>query len=79
MSSSDSDSARDAARLNWLESIRLCVTIIAVMVDKLLHYLVDPQIVVDPKLYRQEQDNMEYLLSLIPRLVFYFCLDLSLC
>jgi dedicator of cytokinesis protein 3 len=78
VSSSDSDSARDAARLNWLESIRLCVTIIAVMVDKLQHYLVDPQIVVDPKLYRQEQDNMEYLLSLIPRLAFHFGLDLTL-
>ncbi|KII92851.1 hypothetical protein PLICRDRAFT_696130 [Plicaturopsis crispa FD-325 SS-3] len=65
----DSDSARDAARVSWLESIRLCVTIIAVMLDKLQQKLVDPAIVGDRTKLRQEQDNVEYLLSLLPRLL----------
>jgi len=65
--SSDSESARDAARVGWLESIRLCVTIVAVMLDKLQHNLVAPAIIADRHLFRQEQDNVEYLLSLLPR------------
>lgn len=66
-SSTDSDAARDAARVSWLESIRLCVTIIAVMLDKLQENLVSPTVVNDRHLFRQEQDNVEYLLSLLPR------------
>ncbi|KAG5221299.1 C2 domain in Dock180 and Zizimin protein-domain-containing protein [Salix suchowensis] len=38
--SGDIDSAPDAARVNWLENIRLCVTIVAVMLDKLQQNLV---------------------------------------
>jgi dedicator of cytokinesis protein 3 len=65
--SSDSEAVRDAARVGWLESIRLCVTIVAVMLDKLQHNLVAPTIIADRHLFRQEQDNVEYLLSLLPR------------
>lgn len=63
----DSESARDAARVSWLESIRLCVTTVAVMLDKLQQHLVSPTVVADRNLLRQEQDNVEYLLSLLPR------------
>lgn len=63
----DSESARDAARISWLESVRLCVTTVAVMLDKLQQNLVSPSITVDRNLLRQEQDNVEYLLSLLPR------------
>ncbi|KAF8972959.1 cytoplasmic protein [Flammula alnicola] len=67
--SNDSESARDAARVNWLESVRLCITIIAVMLDKLQCNLTDPAILADRKAYRQEQDNIECLLPLLPRLL----------
>ncbi|KAJ3508883.1 hypothetical protein NLJ89_g5517 [Agrocybe chaxingu] len=67
--SNDTEAARDAARVNWLESIRLCVTIVAVMLDKLQQNLTNPAIVADRKAYRQEQDNVECLLSLLPRLL----------
>ncbi|KAL5528219.1 DCK1 [Sanghuangporus sanghuang] len=65
----DSESARDSARVGWLESIRICVTIIAVMLDKLQQNLVNPTTASDRNLLRQEQDNVEYLLSLMPRLL----------
>jgi hypothetical protein len=65
----DSESARDAARISWLESVRLCVTTVAVMLDKLQQNLVSPSVIADRNLLRQEQDNVEYLLSLLPRQV----------
>ncbi|KXN90212.1 Dedicator of cytokinesis protein 3 [Leucoagaricus sp. SymC.cos] len=68
-STHDSDAVRDAARLTWLESIRLCITIIAVMLDKLQQNLVKPEIRVDNRKYRQEQENVDCLLSLLPRLL----------
>ncbi|KAJ7129841.1 C2 domain in Dock180 and Zizimin proteins-domain-containing protein [Mycena crocata] len=67
--SNDSESAKDAARVSWLESIRLCVTIVAVMLDKLQQNLVDPAIVGDRNRFRKEQDNVENLLPLLPRLL----------
>lgn len=63
----DSEATKDAARVNWLENIRLCVTIIAVMLDKLCTSLVQPGILADKGLLRKEQDNVDYLLSLLPR------------
>ncbi|KAG5646304.1 hypothetical protein DXG03_003901 [Asterophora parasitica] len=67
--SNDNEAARDAARVSWLESIRLCVTIVAVMLDKLQENLVNPEVVADRLALRAEQDNVEYLLSLLPRLL----------
>ncbi|KAI9511148.1 C2 domain in Dock180 and Zizimin proteins-domain-containing protein [Russula earlei] len=67
--SGDDESAIDGARVSWLESIRLCVTIIALMLDKLQQKLVDPDILADRNALRQEQDNVDYLLSLLPRLL----------
>ena len=63
----DDSSAVDAARVSWLESIRLCVTIVALMLDKLQQKLVDPDILGDRNALRQEQDNVECLLALLPR------------
>ena len=63
----DSDSAKDAARIAWLESVRLSVTVVAVMLDKLQQSLVNPTILADRNLLRQEHYNVEYLLSLFPR------------
>ncbi|KAJ7502758.1 C2 domain in Dock180 and Zizimin proteins-domain-containing protein [Mycena galericulata] len=67
--SNDSESVKDAARVSWLESIRLCVTIVAVMLDKLQQNLVSPAIVADRNRFRKEQDNVENLLPLLPRLL----------
>jgi dedicator of cytokinesis protein 3 len=71
----DSEATKDAARINWLENIRLCVTIIAVMLDKLCTSLVQPTTLADKGLLRKEQDNVDYLLSLLPRFVIntFFC------
>jgi dedicator of cytokinesis protein 3 len=63
----DDANAIDAARVSWLESIRLCNTIIALMLDKLQQKLVDPEVLADRNALRQEQDNVDYLLSLLPR------------
>ncbi|KAL4080221.1 hypothetical protein V8B97DRAFT_1914290 [Scleroderma yunnanense] len=65
----DSESLKDASRVSWLESMRLCVTIIAVMLDKLQQQLVSPTVCADRNMLRQEQDNVEYLLMLVPRLL----------
>ncbi|KAG8846100.1 hypothetical protein FRB96_002079 [Tulasnella sp. 330] len=65
----DDQVARDAARISWLESTRLCVSIIAVMVEKLQQCLMDPVIMKNRTAARQEQENVEYLLSLLPRLL----------
>jgi dedicator of cytokinesis protein 3 len=65
----DADGSLDAARIAWLESSRLCITIIAVMLDKLQECLVDPDITANPRLLRKEQDNVELLLPLLPRCV----------
>ncbi|KAG6854061.1 hypothetical protein C0991_011039 [Blastosporella zonata] len=67
--SNDNETARDAARVGWLESTRLCVTIVAVMLDKLQENLANPEIRGNRKLFKAEQDNVEYLLSLMPRLL----------
>ncbi|KAF5351982.1 hypothetical protein D9756_007382 [Leucocoprinus leucothites] len=65
----DSDTVRDTARQTWLESTRLCVTILAVMLDKLQQNLVSPNIRADGRAYHQEQENVETLLPLLPRLL----------
>ncbi|KAJ7714176.1 C2 domain in Dock180 and Zizimin proteins-domain-containing protein [Mycena maculata] len=67
--SNESETVKDAARVSWLESIRLCVTIVAVMLDKLQQNLVSPAIVADRNRYHKEQDNVENLLPLLPRLL----------
>lgn len=67
--SSDSETARDSARISWLESIRLCVTIIGVMLDKLQASLVSPEVIEDRRRLALEKDNVECLLSLLPRWV----------
>ncbi|KAG6857266.1 hypothetical protein H0H87_007099 [Tephrocybe sp. NHM501043] len=67
--SNDNEAARDAARVGWLESTRLCVTIVGVMLDKLQENLANPEIRANRKLLQAEQDNVEYILSLLPRLL----------
>ncbi|TIA88831.1 hypothetical protein E3P99_02368 [Wallemia hederae] len=67
--SKDSDSARDAARVDWIERLRLSVTILATMLDKLHVAVVDPVISASRTLSRQEEDNVEDIFSLLPKLL----------
>ncbi|KAI0082009.1 cytoplasmic protein [Panus rudis PR-1116 ss-1] len=62
----DSDLVRDQTRVAWLESIRLCMSIIAVKLDKLHQTLVNPETITNRNVLRQEQDNIDLLLSLLP-------------
>jgi hypothetical protein len=67
VSQGDLETARDASRVAWLETTRLCITVIAVMLAQLQQSLISPTTLADPKLRRQEHDNVEYVLSLMPR------------
>lgn len=69
VSASDLETARDASRIAWLETTRLCITVIAAMLTQLQQSLISPTTLADPKSRRQEYDNVEYVLSLMPRCV----------
>lgn len=70
------ENARDAARVSWLEAARLAVTILAVILDRLQVSLAS-----DPAdgshgtrgngriKTRQEQDDVDYLLTMMPKLL----------
>ncbi|TIB43241.1 hypothetical protein E3P86_00025 [Wallemia ichthyophaga] len=65
----DPDHVREVARVGWIERLRLCVTILATMLDKLHVAIVDPAISASRTLSRQEQDNVEDIMSLLPKLL----------
>ncbi|TYJ58828.1 hypothetical protein B9479_000260 [Cryptococcus floricola] len=60
--------ARDARRIKWLECNRLAVTVLAWMVNVLQEWHVSALIQEDEGLKRQEEDNIEYCLTLLPAL-----------
>lgn len=64
----DSKSAHDVSKINWLECARLSVAVVAALADKLHTFLVDSTITANSHLLGQEQDSMEFVLSLLPRL-----------
>ncbi|KAM0753228.1 hypothetical protein T439DRAFT_342381 [Meredithblackwellia eburnea MCA 4105] len=68
-SSKDTVSTRDNARVAWVEGIRLAIGTIAAMLDRIHEALIDPTIKASRLLLGQEQDNIEYLLNLFPRLM----------
>ncbi|EIW72245.1 hypothetical protein TREMEDRAFT_25841 [Tremella mesenterica DSM 1558] len=61
--------ARDTRRMKWLECNRLAVTVVAWTVNKLQEWLVSPLIEDEEVARAQEQDNLEYCLTLIPSLL----------
>jgi hypothetical protein len=61
------EQAKDAARIAWLENTRLCVSIMAVMLDRLQRALVEPDTLMDQRRLREEQGNVDYLLFLFPK------------
>ncbi|CBQ70585.1 related to dedicator of cytokinesis protein 3 [Sporisorium reilianum SRZ2] len=68
------ENARDAARVSWLEAARLAVTILAVILDRLQVSLASGSggaangARVGNK-FHQEQDDVDYLLSMLPKLL----------
>lgn len=69
LSPKDSQATRDNARVSWIEGIRLAVGVIASMLDCLQQALIDPAVQSSRMLLGQEQDNIEYLLGILPRLL----------
>ncbi|BGP02104.1 Deoxycytidine kinase 1 [Rhodotorula toruloides] len=61
--------ARDTARTAWVEELRLAISVLSSAIDVVQNALVYPNIRSDRSLFAQEQDNVEYLLSLVPRLL----------
>ena len=68
-SSKDSQATKDANRISWLEGTRLATSVIAGLLDKLHRCLIDPAIKRDRHAFAQEQDTLEFILSLLPRLL----------
>ncbi|WWC91624.1 uncharacterized protein L201_006570 [Kwoniella dendrophila CBS 6074] len=64
----DSQITKDGKRVRWLECNRLAVTVIAWTVSKLQEWLDSPLIRNDTTLRIQEEDNIEYCLTLLPSL-----------
>lgn len=69
LSPKDTQATRDNARVSWVEGIRLATGTIAAMLDRIQEALVNPAIQKSRSLLGQEQDNIEYLLNLLPRLL----------
>ncbi|GAA5840554.1 hypothetical protein JCM9279_007363 [Rhodotorula babjevae] len=63
----DPQATRDAARVGWVECIRLATGVVAAMLDVVHEALVEPDLQRD--VLAQEHDNVEYLLALVPRLL----------
>ncbi|CAO1638275.1 unnamed protein product [Parajaminaea phylloscopi] len=63
-------SVRDTARIIWLEGARLSVTVLAIILDRLqLSLLGGLKSGATPSELRQEQDNVDYILSMVPRIL----------
>lgn len=69
------ENARDAARVSWIEAARLAITILAVILDRLQVSLATgpdegPAAARGARTkVRQEQDDVDYLLSMMPKLL----------
>jgi hypothetical protein len=68
-SAKDSAPTKDNARVSWLEGNRLAISVLAALSDRLQAALADPAIRRSRSSLAQEQDNAEYVLTLLPRLV----------
>lgn len=61
----DTPAMRDAARVSWIEGIRLSIGVVAAILDVLQEAMIDPVVREDRLLLNQEQDNIEYLLGIM--------------
>lgn len=65
----DTDVDRQNAKVHWFEGVRLAVATVATLIDKLHERIVDPSIMSNRHLLAQEQDSIEFVMSLLPRLL----------
>lgn len=65
----DTQEKRERERVGWIEGIRLAAGVVAAMLDSIQEALIDPIICGSRSLLAQEQDSIEYLLGLVPRLL----------
>ncbi|SCV71622.1 BQ2448_3210 [Microbotryum intermedium] len=65
----DTEAMRDNARVAWVEGIRLANGVVAAMLDTVHTALVNPEVQGNRVQLAQEQDNVEYLLALVPKLL----------
>lgn len=65
----ESQSAREASHVVAMEYVRLSVAVVAALTDKLHAAIVDPDIYEASHLLAQEQDSIEFVISLLPRLL----------
>ncbi|KAM0790738.1 hypothetical protein ACM66B_004593 [Microbotryomycetes sp. NB124-2] len=70
-SSKDSQQVKDATRIKWIENQRLAISIAAHALDHIQLSLADVTITSNRSLHGQEQDNIEYMLNLLPRVCEY--------
>ncbi|TXT11135.1 hypothetical protein VHUM_01886 [Vanrija humicola] len=64
----ETQATKDSRQIRWLECNRLAISIMAWTVNKLQELLDSPIIKSDPMLLSQEEDNIEYCLSILPLL-----------
>jgi len=64
----ETQTLKDTRQIKWLECNRLAVSVLAWTVNKLQELLDSPIIKSDPMLLSQEEDNIEYCLSILPGL-----------
>ncbi|BEI88066.1 uncharacterized protein CcaverHIS019_0107840 [Cutaneotrichosporon cavernicola] len=64
----ETQAAKDSRHLRWMECNRLAVSVMAWTVNKLQELLDSPIIKSDPLLKSQEEDNIEYCLTILPGL-----------
>lgn len=65
----DTPAARDLARVGWIEGIKLATGVLAAALDSVQRALVNPDLRKNRTLLSQEEDNVEYLLGIIPQLI----------
>jgi dedicator of cytokinesis protein 3 len=64
----ETQATKDGRRIKWLECNRLAVSVLAWAVNRLQELLDSPIIKSDPMQLSQEEDNIEYCLSVLPGL-----------
>ncbi|KAK8853154.1 hypothetical protein IAR55_003855 [Kwoniella newhampshirensis] len=67
-SKDDSKATKDGKRIRWLECNRLAMTVLAWTINKLQEWHVSPSMQEDHELMRQEEENIEHCLTLLPSL-----------
>ncbi|KAL7415449.1 hypothetical protein BDY24DRAFT_382988 [Mrakia frigida] len=69
VSQTEDGPSRDNARIAWVEALRLAVTVVAVVLDKLSEAVTSPSISKDRNALNGERDNIDLVFSCFPMLL----------